>query len=220
MRLLTFLLLITCYEVNLGKFRLQYAHCMQEFIRHASKAFNIKFNRRIQFLTEILIIKSVKCKYWDSSSKLFFICSDQDNLFVESIWAFSFCHFCIFEVSKMLQHPAVSLDPLLLHHCLWPDQSNQSPALYLGSLSPPNRCVNSGDRSEGAGSNLSLNIWCLDQLIRSSSRPSGKQSLKLAMLPRVLTRSLTDGQSVSLLIIAFPCPPGLLTIKLYRNPQT
>lgn len=173
----------------------------------------------VQFLTEILIIKSVKCKYWDSSSKLFFICSDQDNLFVEPIWAFSFCHFCIFEVSKMLQHPAVSLDPLLLHHCLWPDQSNQSPALYLGSLSPPNRCVNSGDRSEGAGSNLSLNIWRLDQLIRSSSRP-GKQSVKLAMLPRVLTRSLTDGQSVSLLIIAFPCPPGLLTIKLYRNSQT
>ena len=71
-----------------------------------------------------------------------FICSNQHNLFVESIWTFSFCHFIYLKSVKIqLCSPAAFSDSLLLHHCLYPDQSNQS--LYL--LSPPNRCVNSQD---------------------------------------------------------------------------
>ena len=37
------------------------------------------------------------------------------------------------------------------------------------------------------------------------------------MLPKVWAQSLSYGQLVSLLIITRPCPPGLLTIKLYTN---
>ena len=54
--------------------------------------------------------------------------------------------------------PSCLSSPLLLHHCLGPDQSNQSLLSIFAPYLLYNRCVNSGDRTEG--SNLSLNICC------------------------------------------------------------